>query len=249
MDHPFSNSSPRGGMIRFVLFSASLVVYLFAIPHVFSVYNISLPGYLLVIALSIVAAYAVFWRIQQGSDQSQRNENVLLTTMAFYTLPFLAGINYAFDFSRPAIVKYYVTDTETQTFAYHSDPAEGESEITLYYLHLLPADSIIVPPHWMEVSGEHYKNTEVDWSCVKANINCTNCMLLDMERRLKSVKAASFKQCNNIEATYHLLVLRTNAQVFRREFEYGVYKRFTEGDYLHLEDHHGLLGFRWYSYQ
>jgi hypothetical protein len=74
-------------------------------------------------------------------------------------------------------------------------------------------------------------------------------MLLDMERRVKSVKAASFRQGNSIEATYHLRVLKTNARVFRREFEYGVYKRFTKGDYLHLEDHHGLLGVRWYSYQ
>jgi hypothetical protein len=249
MDHPFSNSSPRGGMTRFVLFSASLVVYFFAIPHVFSVYNISLPGYLLTIAVSMVAAYAVSWRIQQKPDQSKRNGNILLATMAFYTLPFLAGINYAFDFSRPATTKYYVTDTETHTFAYHSDPSEGESEITLYYLYLLPADSIIVPPHWMEVSEGQYKNVESDWSCVKANINCTNCLLLDMERRVKSVKAASFREGNNIAATYHLRVLKTNARVFRREFEYGVYKRFTEDDYLHLEDHHGLLGFRWDSYQ
>lgn len=243
MDHPFSDSSAKSGKARFVLFVASLIVYLFAIPHVFSVYNISLSGYLLVVVLSAAAAYAVFWRVQQAADQSKRNEHILLMTLAFYTLPFLAGMNYAFDFSRPAITKYYVTNAETQTFAYHSDPVEERSEIDLYYLYLLPADSIIEAAHWVEVSEEQYENT----ACMKAN--CNNCLLLDQERRLVSVKAASFREDNNVGATYHLMVLKTDARVFRRECRYRVYKRFTKGDYLHLEDHRGLLGVRWNNYQ
>lgn len=237
----FFNRKPRGEITRFALFAAMLVVYLFIVPHVFSVYSISFPGYLLVIASSVAVAYILVKKTERAPDDARINEHALLMTMAFYTLPFLAGINYAFDLSRPATIKYLVTGTGKHSFEGYSEPEERKSEITSYYLHLLPADSIITPPQWVEVGEEHYKKD--------LNPGCTSCIVLDRERRLSSVKAASAGLPDSVEATYHLLVLKTNALVARREFEQGVYNRFTKGDYLYSEAHHGLLGFSWHSYR
>lgn len=236
----FFNRNFPGEITRFALFAAMLIVYLFTILHVFSVYNISLLGYLLVIASSVAVAYALVKKTKRASDDSQINKHALLMTMAFYALPFLAGINYAFDLSRPATIKYLVTGTDKHSFEGYSEPEERKTEITSYYLHLLPADSIIAPPQWMEVSEKQYKDVKP---------GCTNCMVLDGERRLRSVKAISAGQSNSVEATYHLLVLKTNALASRQEFDHSLYNRFTKGDYVYSEDHQGLLGFSWRSYR
>lgn len=247
MEGPFSGSSKGRTTMHVVLFLAIAVIYLFAIPHVFSVYHLSFLQYLLVVVLPVVAAYALIRDIQKRAYYQITNEHILLFTISFYALPFLAGINYAFDFSKPDTKQYYVTGTDEHSFIDYSEPEH--EEYTFYYLHLLPVDSIITPLRWMEVSETVYKGVHAGRSSEDNTIDSIRYLVTDAGRRLVSVRATSPGGYNGVAPTYFLQVLQTNAATTRTQFKYRDYKRYTKGDYLYAEDHRGLLGFSWRCYR
>lgn len=155
MENALSGSFPKGNTGRIILCGAMFIVYIFVVPYIFSVYTSAFPAFLLAIVLPVAAGLMVIREIIKG-DPPINNEQSLVLTMAFYTLPFLAGINYAFDFSHPEVKQYYVTGREEYTGGGTSAPDEGPT--TFYYLHLLPMDSVKEPLQWIEVSEAQYSS-------------------------------------------------------------------------------------------
>jgi len=59
--------------------------------------------------------------------------------MCFYLLPFLSAINYTFDFAKPAVKKYWITDAHKHDFPYSTNEDSGGYE---YYFYLAPANNM-----------------------------------------------------------------------------------------------------------
>lgn len=246
MENALSGSFPKGNTARVILCGAMFLVYMFSAPRIFSVYTSSFPVFLLAIAFPIFAGLAVIREIIKG-DPPINNEQSLLLTMAFYILPFLAGINYAFDFSRPEVKQFYVTGREEYVASGTSAPDEGPT--TFYYLYLLPMDSVKEPLHWVEVSDAQYKNLLMYGGSGAATIDCIRYIVVNLERRLNSVKSVIPGIPNSVRPSYHWEVFRTNDKVVRRGVKYQLYQRYVPGNYLYMEEYRGLLGFPWRNYR
>ncbi|MGO4288153.1 hypothetical protein [Chitinophaga sp. RAB17] len=246
MENALSGSFPKGNVARVILCGAMFIVYIFAMPYIFSVYTSSFPAFLLALVLPVVVAFLLISEIIKGGN-TINNEQSLMLTMAFYILPFLAGINFAFDFSRPEVKQYYVTGREEYTASGTSAPDEGPS--TFYYLYLLPMDSVKGPLHWIEVSDSQNKNILMFNGSGAATINCIRYIVVNTERRLNSVRSVTPGVPNSVAASYHWQVFRTNDKVVRTGIKYGLYQRYVPGDYLYIDEYRGLLGFPWRNYR
>jgi len=246
MENALSGRFPKKNTARVILCGAMLLVYIFAVPHIFSVYISSFPAFLLAIFLPVLVGLAMIREIIK-SDHTLNNEQSLLLTMAFYILPFLAGINYAFDFSSPQVKQYYVTGREEYTWGGTAVPDEGPS--TFYYLYLLPMDSVKGPLHWIAMSESSYKNILMFNGSGAVTIDCNRYIVVNRERRLNSVKSVTPGIPDNVTPSYHAQVFRTNGKVARTGIRYQLYQRYVPGDYLYLKAYHGLLGFPWRNYE
>lgn len=246
MENALSGSFPKGNTARVILCGAMFIVYIFAVPYIFSMYTSSFPAFLLALALPVLAGLAVIREVIKA-DHTINNEQSLLLTMAFYILPFLAGINYAFDFSHPEVKQYYVTGREEYTASGSSVPDEGPS--TFYYLYLLPMDSVKEPLHWIEVNDAQHKNILMYNGSGAATINCIRYIVVNTERRLNSVRSVTPGVPNSVTPSYHWQVFRTNDKVVRRGFKYRLYQLYAPGDYLYVDSYPGLLGFPWRNYR
>lgn len=236
MENALSGSFPKGNMGKALLCGAMFIVYMFAVPHIFSMYTSSFPAFLLALAFPVLIGLAVIRHIIKGGH-SINNEQSLMLTMAFYIWPFLAGINYAFDFSRPAVKQYYVTGREEYTASGSTAPDEGPS--TFYYLYLLPMAGVKEPLHWIAVNEAQYKNMLMFNGSGAVTINCIRYIVVNRERSVTPGVAAS----------YRCQVFRTNDKVARTGVKYGLYQRYVGGDYLYIDAYRGLLGIPWRNYR
>lgn len=246
MENALSGSFPKGNTARVILCGAMFIVYIFTVPHIFSVYTSSFPAFLLALVLPVALAFLLISEIIKGGN-TINNEQSLMLTMAFYILPFLAGINFAFDFSRPETKQYYVTGREEYTAGGTSAPDEGPS--TFYYLYLLPMDSVKGPLHWIEVSDSQNKNILLFNGSGAATIDCIRYIVVNTQRRLNSVRSVTPGVPNSVAASYHWQVFRTNGKVVRTGIKYGLYQRYVPGNYLNIDEYRGLLGFPWRNYR
>lgn len=246
MENALSGSFPKGSTARVILCGAMFIVYLFVVPHIFSAYTSSFLPFLIAIVLPVAAGLIVIREIIKGHPPIT-NEQSLLLTMAFYILPCVAGINYAFDFSHPTVKQYYVTGREEYTGGGTSAPDEGPT--TFYYLYLLPMDSVKGPLHWIEVNDAQYENIQIYEGSGAATINCIRYIVVNMERRLNSVRSVTPGVPNSVAPSYHWQVFRTSDNVVRREVKYQLYKSYASGNYLYIDAYRGLLGFPWRNYR
>jgi hypothetical protein len=246
MDNALSRTSSKKNTINVIIYILVFTVYIFAVPHILSVYTSVFLGYLLVITLPVIVAYMVIKDIIR-QEHTASNEHALILTMAFYILPFLAGINYAFDFSTPKVETYYVTGREEYTTAGNSLPDEGPSII--YYLFLLPVDTMKTPPRWMELSEAEGRKIITFNGSGSMIIDSIRYAVVEVERRLNSVKNPPPGDSNRVTASYYVKAFRTNEKVIITKCKYRIYQRFVPGDYLYRENYRGLLGIPWQRYR
>ncbi|WP_217606901.1 hypothetical protein [Chitinophaga sp. GbtcB8] len=149
MDTFFTGYPQLGLVLPFFIATGIAVLYVLVLAHILQIYTTSYFWWILMIIIPVICWYLLFGKKTPPAEVHQHNMRALLRTLAFYIIPFFFAVNYAFDFSVPRHMKYYITRTDHTTIAIN-DP--DVSEIDVYYFYLLPADSMTGPTHWQTVS-------------------------------------------------------------------------------------------------
>lgn len=233
----FFTGYPRLGMVApFFITTGIAVLYVLVLAHILQIYTTSYFWWILMIIIPVICWYLLFGENATPTDTHVHNTRALLRTLVFYIIPFFFAVNYAFDFSTPRHTKYYITGIRDETIAVN-DP--DIREIEMYYLYLLPADSMAGKTHWQTVGEKKYYSVERYGPYMSED--SINYLVIDM-------KIDPYSTTTHFRERFQLLLLQTNARPVRRKVPYRLYKRFVGGDYLNEEEHRGLFGIKWVSY-
>nr|WP_295863420.1 hypothetical protein [uncultured Chitinophaga sp.] len=233
----FFSGYPGLGLISHVFITVGMgALYVFVLAHVFQIYTTSYFWWILIIITPAIGWYLLFGKDATPADWHARNKRALLRTLAFYILPFLFAVNYAFDFSAPKQTTYYIARTGHST---HTTYEPDITETDVYYFYFLPAGSMTGPSQWQQVSQNDYYRT-ANYSRYKGK-DSLNYLVMDKQKGRDSTVAHFREQ-------FRLLLLRTDTAPTRQTVPYRLYKQFKEGDYLSKAGHRGLLGIKWVNY-
>ncbi|WP_316845407.1 hypothetical protein [Pedobacter psychrodurus] len=111
------------------------ILYLILFTHILIIYNYPFP----VIAILLSIPCAIFFALVKFWPDVLHYKNSLLSTMCFYLLPFLFAINYTFDFAKPAVKKYWITNAYKHDFPSSTNEESGGYE---YYFYITPANNM-----------------------------------------------------------------------------------------------------------
>lgn len=204
-------------------------LYGFLLFHILSIYQADFLSLAVSFFLSAIIYYFLFAR----EPNQGMNKITFFGGMFCYVLSFLLALNYSFDFSNPAVEKYFLANKYSVTVGSDYDGAQGD----YYYFDLIHVDSIATPVHWVEVNQKtcnHYHNS---WKYRMIELENETFMILD--RKIHS----TFKhQCS-------FLLQKTNGSIQKRLITEQQYSRFEEGDTFNIEKHKGLWGIEWLTYR
>lgn len=209
----------------------SPILYLIVFTHILIIYNFSIP--VIVILLSIPCA--IFFALVKFWPDVLDYKNSLLSTMCFYLLPFIFAINYTFDFAKPVVKKYWITNAYKHDFPSSSNEESSPDE---YYFYLVSADSIPKAPNWQKVDEEIYYDYKSVFSKALAETRFENYEIIERKKEVDH---------SNTPQYYFLLQKKfksTSLMVTEQ-----VYYRFLKGGYFHIEKHKGLLDIGWTTYK
>lgn len=233
----FFTGYPKLGMVGHVFITTGVaVLYVFVLAHVLRIYTTSYFWWILIIIAPVIGWYLLFGKDSTPTERHEHNRRALLRTLAFYIIPFFFAVNYAFDFSIPRQTKYYITRSDHNTYI-SNDP--DISEIDVYYFYLLPTDSMTGTSRWQTVSQSDYYGVK-DYGHYNGK-DRLNYLVMDKWKGRDSA-SVPFRE------RFQLLLLRTDILPTRQSVPYWLYKRFKDGDYLNKEEHRGLFGIKWESY-
>lgn len=218
------------------------ILYAFLFVQVASVYQFRYFILLILLFLPALIHYKFIIATHTYPD----NRVQLLTTMCYYIIPFLLGINYAFDFSKPAVNKYYIFATKELT---HIDNSSEGITTHDYYLDLVPATKTIEPAKWVEVSRKMSdERSRQHSSNYVTDENETYKIFAKKKVADTSKRRNNFRLYPTSRFRYYFL-LQKDMDFERTKVTWKVYNRFKRGDYVFKETHYGLLGFSWITYR
>jgi hypothetical protein len=207
------------------------VLYLILFTHILIIYNYPFP----VIAILLSIPCAIFFALVQFWPDVLGYKNGLLSTMCFYLLPFIFAINYTFYFSKPTVIKYWISGARN---AYFPASSFDESSYNEYYFYLVSADSIPKAPSWQKIDEEIYYDYKSVFSKALAETRFKNYEIIE---RKKEVDHSNMPQ-------YYFL-LQEKFKSTKLTVTDQVYYRFRKSNYFHIEKHRGLLGIGWTTYR
>jgi hypothetical protein len=209
----------------------SPILYLILFTHILIIYNYPFP--VIVIILSIPCA--IFFALIKFWPDILDYKNSLLSTMCFYLLPFIFAINYTFDFAKPAVKKYWITNAYKDDFPSSSNDESSSDE---YYFYLISADSIPKAPSWQKVDEEIYYDYKSFFSKALAETQFKNYEIIERK-----------KEADHFKNVHYYFLLQEKFKSTKLMVTEQVYYRFQKGGYFHTEKHRGLLGIGWTTYR
>jgi hypothetical protein len=214
------------------------ILYVFVISRILSIYDFHLLFGLFILFLPL----AVYYIFVISEHRYPDNRIRFLTTLCFYLLPFLFVINYAFDFSKPIVNRYYVIDkSEITNFTYSTEDG-GTGRDVDYYLYLIDADSDVPPPMWVDITKNVHDNSNYFRINTSVTIDKETYKIFDKKKEVDTMssRATHFK--------YYFL-LQKNMVYKRINVEWKVYNRMKKGHYVFKEVQSGLLGINRTTYR
>ena len=223
-------SNPPDNIYNFLLDLLTPCLYGFLLFHVLSIYNA--PFWAL--AVSVFLPAIIYTYLFAGDPVTTMSKRIFWAGLFCYVLAFLLALNYAFDFSNPAVEKYLLVKKYYVTTVAEDGGGPGED---VYYFDLIPIDSVSTPATWVGVNGQTYHRYHDNWRYKKIALDSVAFLILD--KREKTYP----------QPQYDLLLLETNGTVLAQHMTEAQYARFEKGDTFHIEKHRGLLGLLWCTYR
>ncbi|WP_316845406.1 hypothetical protein [Pedobacter psychrodurus] len=214
------------------------ILYVFVIFHILHIYDFPLLFGLFILFLPLMVYYVFVISEHRYPD----NRIHFLTTLCFYLLPFLLVINYAFDFSKPIVDRYYVIDKSEITNATYTTEEGGIGKDIDYYLHLVNADKDISPAKWIDVTQEVEDNRNYFYLNKFVTLKKKTYKIFDKKKVIDTIR---------IDSTHfrYYFLLQDEIAFNRYKVQSKVYNRLKTGNYVFREIQSGLLGINRITYK
>ena len=204
-------------------------LYGFMLFHIFSIYQADF----LSLAVSVFLPGILYHFLFAREPKQRMGKTIFWGGLFCYVLSFLLTLNYSFDFSNPAVEKYFLANKYSVTVGSDYEGAQGE----YYYFDLIHVDSISTPAYWVEVTQKTCNRYHNSWKYKMIELENETFMILD--RKIHS----TFKhQCS-------FLLQKTNGPIHKKLITEQQYAQFEEGDTFNIEKHRGLGGIEWLTYR
>lgn len=236
--HSINGSEMQGGSNMMIIWILP-IVYAFVTMHILAVYNFS---FWLSLGIILLLPSLVHYQFIIVPHLPLNNRTRLFTTMCYYILPFLLIVNYAFDFSKPIVNRYYIFDkSEITNFTYQAEDG-GTGRDADYYLYLVDADLDIPPARWIDVTKNVNDNSNYFRLNTSVTIEKETYKIFDKKKEVDTMSSGA------THFRYYFL-LQKNMAYKLINVDWKVYNRVKKGHYIFREIQGGLLGINKVTYK